>query len=281
MSASTASHGVVAALAAARAIRERVGGTWRPPVAALILGSGLGHLAEEISGAHTIAAREVPGFPEANVVGHRGDIIVGTLAARPVIALSGRFHMYEGHDARVTAFPVRVFHALGARTLIVSNAAGSVREKLTPGTLMLIKDHINLTNRSPLIGPVEPGDERFPDMSVPYAHDLSQIARRAASEQHVALAEGVYCCLLGPAYETPSEVRMLARIGADAVGMSTVPEVIVARALGMRVLGISCITNLACGLSAEPITHEHVVEVTAQVAEKFGALVKGVIAKLT
>lgn len=281
MSATTASHGVVAALVAARAIREAVGGNWQPPVAALVLGSGLGHLANEMTGAHTIAARDVPGFPEANVVGHRGEIIVGALAGRPVVALSGRFHIYEGHEARVAAFPIRVFHALGARTLIVSNASGSVREKLTPGTLMLIRDHINLTNRSPLIGPVEPGDERFPDMSQPYARDLSEIARAAATEQRVALAEGVYCCLLGPSYETPAEVRMLARIGADAVGMSTVPEVIVARALGMRVLGISCITNLGCGMSAEPITHEHVVEITAKVAAKFGALVKAVITKLT
>ena len=227
-----------------------------------------------------IPYREVPGFPGATVVGHAGELIAGTLGGTPVVALSGRFHMYEGHDAALAGFPVRVLHALGAPTLIVSNAAGGVRRSLDPGTVMLLEDHVNFMFRNPLIGAQEAGDVRFPDMSEPYDAELRAIAHRVAKEQGLALASGVYVGLLGPSYETRAEVAMLARLGADAVGMSTVPEVIVARALGMRVLGFSCVTNLACGLAAAPITHDEVLETTARVAAQLQQLVRGIVSKL-
>jgi purine-nucleoside phosphorylase len=214
------------------------------------------------------------------VAGHAGALIAGKLAGKFVLALAGRFHMYEGHDVRLAAFPTRVMHALGAGTLIVSNAAGGVNRLWQPGDLMLIRDHINLMFRNPLTGPTEPGDTRFPDMSEPYDAGLAQMAREVAQEQGTLLREGVYAASLGPAYETVAEVRMLTLLGADAAGMSTVPEVIVARAIGMRVLGFSCITNLACGLSNTPITHAEVLETTDRVASKFIDLVRGVVERL-
>jgi purine-nucleoside phosphorylase len=264
---------------AADALRGRLPS--EAPVAAIVLGSGLGGLANAIERPTSVPYAEIPGFPTATVVGHSGTLIAGRLAGRPVLALSGRFHMYEGHDAQLAGFPARVLHALGARTLIVSNAAGGVNRLFGAGDLMLIRDHINLMFRNPLIGALEPGDVRFPDMSSPYDEALAALAREVAREQGTVLREGVYAGLLGPTYETPAEVRMLSLLGADAVGMSTVPEVIVARALGMRVLGISCVTNLACGLSLEPITHADVLESGARAAAKFEALVKGVVEKLS
>ena len=270
--------GAHAAREAADSIRRRIGD--RTPLAAIVLGSGLGGLAREIDRVATIPFAEIPGFPAATVAGHEGALIAGTLSGAFVLAFAGRFHVYEGHDIRLAAFPARVAHALGATTLIVSNAAGGVNRLWQPGDLMLIRDHINLMFRNPLIGSVEPGDVRFPDMSSPYDLELAELTRRVAREQGIALREGVYAALLGPTYETPAEVRMLTFLGADAVGMSTVPEVIVARAIGMRVLGVSCVTNLACGLSAMPITHADVLETTARVATTFQALVKGVVARL-
>ncbi len=270
-------YGVAAAREAAEAVRARIGVA---PRVGIILGSGLGGLANRIEQASRVPFREVPGFPSATVIGHAGQLIGGTLGGTPVVALAGRFHMYEGHDAALAGFPARVLHALGARTLIVSNAAGGAREVLTPGTLMLISDHLNFQFRNPLIGPVEEGDTRFPDMSEPYDSGLRAMAREVAASQGLTLAEGVYAALLGPTYETRAEVQMLQRLGADAIGMSTVPEVIVARALGMRVLGFSCVTNLACGLAAAPITHDEVIETTARVAAQFEALVRDVVARL-
>jgi purine-nucleoside phosphorylase len=271
--------GLKAARLAAEALRERLG-VGDQPAAAIVLGSGLGALADEIDAIARVPYAEVPGFPAATVAGHAGALIAGALGGKFVFALAGRFHIYEGHDARLAAFPARVAHALGARTLIVSNAAGGVNRLWRPGDLMLIRDHINLTFRNPLVGPVERGDERFPDMSAPYDDALAEVARRVARSQGILLREGVYAALAGPAYETAAEVRMLGLLGADAVGMSTVPEVIVARALGMRVLGFSCITNLACGLSSSPITHAEVLETTAQAAGKFTRLVRGVVEAL-
>jgi len=265
-------YGAAAAAAAADAIRRRVGDV--PPATAIILGSGLGGLAARIADPVVIPFADVPGFPTATVVGHAGKLIVGTLGGRPVVTLAGRFHMYEGHDAALAGFPVRVLHALGARTLFVSNAAGGIRRTFRPGDLMLIRDHLNLMFRSPLIGAQQPGDVRFPDMSAPYDAELTQRLRDVALELHVPLVEGVYAGLLGPTYETPAEVRMLGVLGADAVGMSTVPEVIVARAIGMRVAGISCITNLASGLSPHPLSHAEVIETTNLVAERFEKLVE-------
>jgi purine-nucleoside phosphorylase len=271
-------YGALDAARAADAVRAKIGD--RTPSAAVVLGSGLGGLAKKIDGATKIPYAEVPGFPSSTVVGHAGEVIAGMLGGKFVIALAGRFHMYEGHSARLAGFPARVMHALGARTLIVSNAAGGVNRLWQPGDLMLIRDQINLMFQNPLIGALEKGDVRFPDMSEPYDASLCELARGVARQQGIPLREGVYAALSGPAYETQAEVRMLATLGADATGMSTVPEVIVARALGMRVLGFSCITNLACGLSNQPITHAEVLETTDRVAAVFQALVAGVVAKL-
>ncbi|MDQ3995572.1 MAG: purine-nucleoside phosphorylase [Gemmatimonadota bacterium] len=275
-------YAAVEARAAADSVRGRVtaalGGD--PPVAAIILGSGLGGLANQIAGAVAVPFREIPGFPSASVAGHAGALIAGRLAGRAVLALAGRFHIYEGHDVGLAALPVRVMHALGARTLIVSNAAGGVRRTFRPGDLMLIDDHINLMFRNPLIGPVGPGEVRFPDMSAPYDRELRALAREAGLDAGIPVQEGVYAGLLGPAYETQAEVRMLERLGADAAGMSTIPEVIVARALEMRVLGVSCITNLACGLAPTPPSHEEVLSVAARAGSDLERIVNGVLARL-
>lgn len=265
-------YGAAAAALAADAIRARIGD--RVPVAGIILGSGLGGLAQRIAKATAVPFAQVPGFPTATVVGHAGKLIGGQLAGRAVVALAGRFHMYEGHDAALAGFPVRVLRALGAPILFVSNAAGGIRRNFHAGDLMLIRDHLNLTFRNPLIGALEPGDERFPDMSAPYDDELCAQLRTHAATLGIVLQEGVYGGLLGPSYETPAEVRMLATLGADAVGMSTVPEVIVARAIGMRVAGISCVTNLASGISPHPLSHAEVIETTTRVAAQFESLVE-------
>jgi len=273
-----ARHDAVAARTAAEVLRSRLGP--EQPTAGIILGSGLGALAERLTDARRIPFAAIPGFPSATVAGHAGMLIAGALGQRRVLLVAGRFHMYEGHEAAIAAFPTRVLHALGARTLIISNAAGGVRRTLRPGDLMLLRDQLNLMFRNPLLGPIGEGELRFPDMSVPFDAELCALALRVAREQGVQLQEGVYCGLLGPAYETPAEVRMLSLIGADAVGMSTVPEVVMARSLGMRVLGVSCVTNLACGLTTAPITHAEVIETTAQAAAKFERLISGVVARL-
>ena len=221
-----------------------------------------------------IPFREVPGFPAASVSGHAGVVAAGTLAGVPVLAFAGRFHMYEGHSADTAALPVRVAHALGARTLFVSNAAGGINAAYRPGDLMLIRDHINMMFRNPLIGAVRGGETRFPDMSDPYDPVLLEHLRGAAQALGIGVREGVYVGLLGPSYETLAEVKMLRVFGADAVGMSTVPEVIAARALGMRVAGVSCITNAAAGLGDAPLDHAEVLEVTARGAERFKSLVR-------
>jgi len=221
----------------------------------------------------SIAYGDIPGFAEARVPGHRGELLHGTLGGQEVLALAGRFHLYEGCGADTAAFPVRVMRALGASLLVVSNAAGGIRRTFAPGQLVAIEDHINLAFRNPLIGPVLEGDARFPDMSAPYDPQLRLLLHQVARAHGVPLEEGVYGWMTGPSYETLAEVRMLERLGVDMVGMSTVPEVIVARASGMRVLGITCVTNPAAGLSAEPIDHAHVIEVTARAAESFERLV--------
>lgn len=274
----SAGFGTEAAKRTAQVIRDRIGAS--SPAVAIILGSGLGRLADRITDRTIVGYADVPGFPSPTVVGHSGAVVAGTLGGQRVIALSGRFHMYEGHDASLAGFPVRVLHELGARTLIVTNAAGGVRRTFAPGDIMLIRDHINLMFRNPLMGGVEPGEDRFPDMSEPYSETLQRIAREVAKAQSVKLQEGVYAGLLGPTYETPAEVKMLGILGADAVGMSTVPEVIVARARGMRVLGFSCITNLASGISTSPITHAEVLETTLVASERMSALVAGIVEKL-
>lgn len=263
---------------AVAAVRARA--AVRRPVAAIVLGSGLGGLATRIIGATRIGYADIPGFHTPTVPGHAGALIHGQLAGREVLALAGRFHMYEGHEAAQSAFPVRLMHALGAPILLLSNAAGGIRRTFVPGQLMVIADHINLMWRNPLVGRVEALDERFPDMSSPYDPALRAVLDAVAAQQQVRLEEGVYAGLLGPSYETPAEVRMLERLGADAVGMSTVPEVLVARALGMRCAAVSCITNPAAGLSPTAIDHRDVIEVTARAAERFQHLVEGVVAAL-
>jgi purine-nucleoside phosphorylase len=250
------------------------------PVLAIVLGSGLGGLAAHIENPAAIAFGEIPGFSAATVAGHAGRLIVGRLAGRPIVALAGRFHMYEGHPAEQAGFPIRVLHALGARTLFVSNAAGGVNPEFTPGDLMIVTDHLNLMFRNPLVGTLVAGDLRFPDMSEPYDRTLAASLRGQASSLGITMREGVYCGLLGPIYETPAEVRMLRVLGADAVGMSTVPEVVVARAMGMRVAGVSCITNLASGVSPTPLSHAEVIETTTRVASQFEALVERFVSAL-
>jgi purine-nucleoside phosphorylase len=265
------SHGAAAARAAADVVRARLGVD--APACAIILGSGLGGLADRIENARRLDYAEIPGFHATHVVGHKGQMIAGTLGGRDVIALAGRFHMYEGHSPQVSAFPVRVIHALGAKTLFVSNASGGIRRTFSAGDLMVIEDHINLQFVNPLAGPVEPTDERFPDMSAPYSPRLKQLLRAAAAKLGMPLQAGVYVGLLGPTYETLAEVRMLERLGADATGMSTVPEVILANALGLEVAGVSLISNPAAGLSPEKLSHADVMRAAEAAGEKFCALV--------
>jgi len=266
-----------AARKAAQAIGKRAGA--RRPAVAIILGSGLGGLAGAIENAVRISFGDIPGFPEATVVGHEGAAIVGGLGGREVVALSGRFHMYEGHPAGLAAFPVRVFHAMGVRELFVSNAAGGISSRLAVGDLMMISDHLNLMGTNPLVGPAQEGETRFPDMTDAYDPGLRKVLRTTAETLGIPLREGVYAGLLGPSYETPSEVKMLRLLGADAVGMSTVPEVIMARALGIRVAGISCITNAAAGVTGSALSHAEVLETTRRVSGAFEALVTEYLAR--
>jgi purine-nucleoside phosphorylase len=274
----TTGYGSAAAYVTAAALREKAGDL-RPDVG-IILGSGLGGLADNIESGRRVPFRDVPGFPSATVAGHAGAVVAGQLGGKSVVALAGRFHMYEGHTAAVAAFPVRVMHALGARTLIASNAAGAIRDDLAPGDLMIIEDHINLTFTNPLTGPVQEGDERFPDMSHPYDAELRYLLSKVAEREKIQLKSGVYACLPGPSFETRAEVRMLARLGADAVGMSTVPEVIVARTLRMRVAAVSCITNAASGTADGPVLDQEVRAVTARAADRFQRLIQSFIAEL-
>ncbi len=261
--------------AAATKVRDWLFG--RTPEVAIVLGSGLGGLAGKVEERRGLPYGEIPGFPLPTVEGHDGELVSGELEGVQVLLQSGRFHLYEGHDPFTVALPVRVLAELGIRTLILTNAAGGVRPTFNPPLLMLIADHLNLMWRNPLVGPVVPGEERFPDMSRPYDRELRAVARRAAQELGIALEEGVYCGLLGPSYETPAEIRMLQRYGVDAVGMSTVPEVIVARARGMRVLGISSITNLAAGISPAALSHEEVLEAADRLAGDLERLIRAVL----
>jgi len=245
-----------------------------------VLGSGLGGVADRVADAVRIGYADIPGFFQPTVEGHRGELVAGTLGGRQVIVQSGRFHMYEGHTADEAALPVRVFGTLGARFLLVTNAAGGIRQNFAPGTVMMIRDHINLTGRTPLEGPVLAGEQRFPDMSVAYDAKLRRLAQEAAQRDGMPLEEGVYAGLLGPSYETPAEILWLERAGVDAVGMSTVLEVIAARARRMKVLGFSTITNLAAGRVVGKLSHAEVMEVAAHVGDRVGRLMEGVIASI-
>jgi purine-nucleoside phosphorylase len=260
---------------AAAALAELLDGF--EPLVGVILGSGLGALAGKFEGARKVPATGLPHWPPSTVVGHEGRIVAGTLAGVPAVGLSGRVHMYEGHPPGEVVLPVRVLTRLGIRALVVSNAAGGVRLDLRPGDLMLIADHINLMFRNPLFGPVPEGETRWPDMYDTYDTELREVVRRVAGEQRIPLQEGTYAALLGPSYETPAEIRALRGLGADVVGMSTVPEVIAARAAGVRCVGVSCITNLAAGISPEPLDHEEVLETSERVADAFQSLILGSI----
>ena len=247
----------------------------------LVLGSGLGGLAAEVQDARRVPYARLPHLAASTVVGHAGELVAGRWRDHEVLMLAGRVHRYEGHPLRQVVLPVRMLAALGVHTLVVSNAAGSVHTRLQPGDLMLISDHINLQGGNPLMGPNDDRmGPRFPDMTVAYDLELRQLALKTAQQQGIALKEGVYAAVLGPSYETPAEVRMLAAMGADAVGMSTVPEVIAARHMGVRVLGLSCITNLGAGLGAGTLDHAHVGEVAGKATAKMVQLLGGIVQAL-
>ncbi|ESV55073.1 purine nucleoside phosphorylase [Streptococcus agalactiae LMG 14747] len=248
------------------------------PEFGLILGSGLGELAEEIENAIVVDYADIPNWGQSTVVGHAGKLVFGDLSGRKVLALQGRFHFYEGNPMETVTFPVRVMKALGCEGVMVTNAAGGIG--YGPGTLMVINDHINLTGTNPLIGEnLEEFGPRFPDMSDAYTKAYREVAHKVAEKQGIKLEEGVYIGVTGPTYETPAEIRAFKTLGADAVGMSTVPEVIVAAHSGMKVLGVSAITNFAAGFQSE-LNHEEVVEVTTHIKEDFKGLVKAILTEL-
>ena len=251
------------------------------PTIGVILGSGLGQLVERMTDTVAIDYRDLPHFPAPTVAGHAGRLVIGRIEGVPVMAMQGRFHYYEGPDMRTIAFPTAFMQRFGARTLIVSNAAGGINRGFTPGDLMLITDHLNLIGTNPLIGL---NDERlgprFPDMTEAYSPRLIALAEEAAAELGTSLRRGVYAGLSGPCYETAAEIRYLERIGADAVGMSTVPEVIVARYFGMEVLGISCVTNMATGIATVKHAHDEVVRIANEASTRFCALVATTIGKI-
>lgn len=252
-----------------------------PPDAAIILGTGLGGLARAIKDQTTVEYADIPGFPLSTVESHAGRLLVGTLAGRRVIAMQGRFHKYEGYSLQQVTFPVRVLHALGATTLVVSNACGGLRADWNAGDLMLITDHLNFIGDNPLVGPNDDSlGPRFPDMSEPYDKALCALARSVASTKAFPLREGVYVAVAGPNLETRAEYRMLRALGADVVGMSTVPEVIVAKHAGMRVMGLSIITDMCIPETLEPASLEKILAVAAKAEPNLTALVTGVVERL-
>ncbi|MFL6254628.1 MAG: purine-nucleoside phosphorylase [Pyrinomonadaceae bacterium] len=270
---------------AARLIHSRTGEDVR---VALVLGSGLGAFAGELEDAQAIPYSEIPGFARPTVEGHAGRLVVGRVGGVTVAAMQGRFHFYEGYTLEEVTFPIRVLGLLGAKSLVLTNAAGGLNNAFEQGALILISDHLNLMGTNPLIGRNDPrfgrGDEshgkRFPDMTEVYDREYQEAAITEAREMGLELRRGIYAALTGPSYETPAEIRMLRALGADAVGMSTVPEAIVARHMGLRVLGLSCITNMAAGVLDKPIDHEEVIETGERVRETFAELLRRVIPKL-
>lgn len=264
--------------AAAGVLRERIGSV---PEVAIVLGSGLGDFADGLDESTAVPYGELPHWPAAAVIGHAGRLVAGRCAGRRILVLAGRAHFYEGHSLRTVTFGVRVLARAGVRVLILTNAAGGINTSFSQGALMLITDHINLMGGNPLIGP---NDERvgprFPDMSEVYARRLREIAVRAAAAAGVPLEQGVYVAVHGPSYETPSEIRAFRTLGADAVGMSTVPEAIAARHAGLEVLGLSCITNMASGVLPQPLVHDEVMEVARRVRGQFTTLLTGIVSRL-
>jgi len=248
---------------------------------ALVLGSGLGAFADSLKDSTIIPYKDIPHFPVSTAVGHAGRLVVGKCAGVPVAAMQGRAHYYEGYAIQQVVFPVRVLRLVGVKTLVLTNAAGGINRRMRQGGLMLISDHLNLQGTNPLLGP---NDERFgprfPDMTEAYSKKLRDIARKMARRQKLRLYEGVYAAVHGPSYETPAEIRALARLGADAVGMSTVPEVIAANHMGMQALGISCVTNMAAGLSKKKLSHDEVLETGERVGKQFSAFLQALIPAL-
>ncbi|MCD8508953.1 MAG: purine-nucleoside phosphorylase [Bacillus sp. (in: Bacteria)] len=251
------------------------------PTIGLILGSGLGVLADEITNDVVISYSKIPGFPTSTVTGHKGQLVIGELEGQQVVAMQGRFHYYEGYPMDLVTLPVRVMKGLGVETVIVTNAAGGVNTSFQAGDLMMIKDQINFFGTNPLIGPNdEEQGVRFPDMSHAYSRRLLDLGRKVAKEKGIKLQEGVYAGNPGPSYETPAEIRMLRVIGADAIGMSTVPEVIVARHCNMEVFGVSCISNMAAGILDQPLSHDEVIETTEKVRNQFLTFIKEIVKKM-
>ena len=248
------------------------------PQLGVILGSGLGAFAESLTDAVTIPFAEIENFPHSDVIGHAGNLVIGLSGNIPIAAMQGRVHFYEGHSMRQVVFPIRVLHALGCKQTIVTNAAGGISEKLEPGCLVVLTDHINLQGTNPLIGP---NDERyglrFFDMSRAYHPPFREIAMREGLKLGIKMHEGIYLAVSGPSYETPAEIRAFRTLGADVVGMSTVPEVIVAHHMGMKILAISCVTNLAAGRSPKPLIHDEVLEVGARIRGQFMKLLETII----
>jgi purine-nucleoside phosphorylase len=251
------------------------------PTVAIVLGSGLGDFTTRLSDGVTVPYQKIPHWPASGVMGHAGQLVSGTLAGRKVAVLSGRVHLYEGHDAATVTFATRVMGLLGVKVLILTNAAGGINTAFSAGALMVIDDHINFMGDNPLVGP---NDDRFglrfPDMTEVYSKRLRGLADAAAKEKGIPIAHGIYLALRGPSYETPAEIRSFRTLGADAVGMSTVPEAIVARHMGIEVLGISCITNMAAGILPQPLHHSEVMETARRVRGEFGALLEGIVGRL-
>jgi purine-nucleoside phosphorylase len=263
---------------AARLIRSHAGEDVR---VALVLGSGLGAFADELEDAQAIPYSEIPGFARSTVEGHAGRLVVGKAGGTTVAAMQGRFHFYEGYTLEEVTFPIRVLGLLGAKSLVLTNAAGGLNNSYEQGALILISDHLNLMGTNPLLGKNDSRfGPRFPDMTDVYDREYQEAAIMEAREMGLELRRGIYAALSGPSYETPAEIRMLRLLGADAVGMSTVPEAIVARQMGVRVLGFSCITNMAAGVLDKPINHEEVIETGERVRETFAELLRRVIPKL-
>lgn len=265
---------------AVQAVRVRLPDGAAPRVG-LVLGSGLGTFADALEGAVKIPYGDLPGFPRSSIVGHAGNLVYGRSDGVEVLAMQGRAHFYEGHEMARVVFPTRVLVSLGCRTLVLTNAAGGVDPTLRPGEIVILGDHLNLMPVSPLRGENDPAlGPRFPDMSEVYDRGLRELARAAGAELGMHLREGVYAALPGPAYETPAEVRMLRQLGADLVGMSTVPEAIAAVHMGARVLGLSCVTNLAAGILPQKLSHDEVTETAARVRAEFERLLAGILARL-
>ena len=248
------------------------------PRYALVLGSGLGDMADEVRDAVRIPFGDIPGFCASTATGHKGELVLGLLCGVPVAVMNGRIHYYEGRSMQEVVYPLRVLHALGADTVILTNAVGAVNRSFAPGDLMAITDHINLSGLNPLIGPNEDAlGPRFPNMCGIYTPGMIETASKAAAELDFELKRGVYLYMPGPSYETPAEIRMAERIGADVVGMSTVPEAIAAAHMGMRILGISCIANMAAGITGQPLKHEEVLAAAARIKTRFASLIRRIV----